>query len=52
MSTAKERYYKEMCNTITYYNEHNNMPLLNLQIQEAILKVMEEEAPTDANNFA
>ena len=41
----------EMCNTLTVYNERNNMPSFNANIQEEMRKVMEEESITDANNL-
>ena len=43
----------ELCNTTINYNDLNNTPLSNMNIQEAILQVMkeeEEEAITDATN--
>ena len=50
MKTSKDKYYMEMCNTLTKYNDRNNTPLSNANILEAICKVMEEESITDANN--
>ena len=37
--------------TLTDYNYHNNTPLSNTNIREAICKLMEEESITDSNNF-
>ena len=42
MATLKYNYYTEMCNSLTDYNNHNNTPLFNTKILEAIRKVMEE----------
>ena len=39
-----------MFNTLTDYNYHNNTPLSNENIREAIRKVIEEESIADANN--
>ena len=50
MSTSKDGYYTEMCNTVTDYNDHNNNSLSNEKIREAISNVMEEESIVDANN--
>ena len=41
----------EMFNTLTYYNDRNNAPLSDANIQEAMRKVIEEEPITDANNL-
>ena len=38
-----------MCNTLTDYNDRNNMTLFNAKIRKAIRKVMEEESTTGAN---
>ena len=51
MATSKDKYYTEMCNTLTDYNDCKNMPLSNANIQETIHKVKEEESITDANNI-
>ena len=40
-----------MFNTLTDYNYHNNTPLSNENIREAIRKVIEEESMVDTNNF-
>ena len=47
----KGKYYTEMSNTIPTFNDNNNKSLSNVNIQEAILKVIiehEEESITDA----
>ena len=51
METSNDNYYTDMCNTINYYNDHNNTPLSNANIREAICKVMKEKSITDANNI-
>ena len=51
MATLKNKYYIEICNTLTDYNGRNNTPLSNKKIQEAIRKVMEEESITEDNNI-
>ena len=33
MATSKYKYYTEMCNTLTNYNDHNNTPLSNANIR-------------------
>ena len=38
MENSKDKYYKELCNNITYYNDLNNKPLSNVKIQELILQ--------------
>ena len=48
MANVKDKYYTEMCNTLTDYNDCNNTPLSNAKIQEEICKVMEEESIRDA----
>ena len=50
MAILKDKYYKEMCNTLTHYNERNNKSLSNSMIQEAMRKVVGEESITDVNN--
>ena len=50
MATSKDKYYTEICNTLTGYNDRNNMSLSNMNILEAIRKFMEEESIMDANN--
>ena len=50
MTNSKDKYYTEMCNTLTNYNDCNNTPLSNANILEALCKVMEEESIMDANN--
>ena len=52
METSRDNYYTEMFNTLTDYNDRNNTPLSNLNIWEAIRKVIEEESIADANNAA
>ena len=52
MLEKKEKYYTEMSNTITTFNEKNDAPLFNANIREAIVIFMmedEEESITDAN---
>ena len=49
MATSKEKFYTEMCNTLTDYNDGNNTPLSNSYIQKEIRKFMEEEPTADAN---
>ena len=43
MSTSSDRYYKEIFKTLTDYNDRNNTPIANGDIQEAICKVIKEE---------
>ena len=43
MSEKKEKYYTELINTITAFNDNNKSPLSNVKICEAILKVMIED---------
>ena len=53
MANSKDKYYTELYNTITYYNDRNNTPLSSVKILEAILKFRredKEEAITDATN--
>ena len=53
ISESMEKYYMELSNTIKNFNEWNNTPLSNVNIQESILRVMredEEVAITDAKN--
>ena len=50
MVTSREKYYTEKYKTLTDYNDHNNVTLLNENIQESIHKVTNEEAISDANN--
>ena len=50
MTTSEDKYYTEICNDLTDYNDHNNMPLSNANNQESIRKFMVEESITDANN--
>ena len=40
MATSRDRYYTEMFNTLTDYNDHKNTPLSNANIREEILKVI------------
>ena len=40
-----------MCNTLTDYNDRKKMTLSNANIQEEMIKFMEEESITDANNI-
>ena len=32
METSKDKYYMEICNTLTDYNDRNNIPLSNVNI--------------------
>ena len=41
MANLKDKYYTDMFNTLTYYNDRNNTPSSNVKIREAIWKVME-----------
>ena len=53
MLEKKENYYVELSNTIINFNGNRYTKLPNVNIREAILKVMrkyEEESITDANN--
>ena len=50
MVTSRYKYYKEMFNTLTDYNDRNNVPLSNKKIREAVHKFMDEESISDANN--
>ena len=50
MATSRDRYYTEMFNTITCYNDCNNILLSNENIREAIRKVIEKESISDTNN--
>ena len=53
MLELKEKYYTNLSNTINTFNDSNKLPLSNMKIREAILKVMrwyEEGSITDANN--
>ena len=53
MLEKKEKYYTELSNNMTNFNDNNNTPWSKLNIWEAISKVMmedEEESITDANN--
>ena len=53
MENSKDKYYTELCNTITNYNDCKNTPLSNMNIWEEILQVMreeEEESMRDADN--
>ena len=52
VETSKDKYYAEMCNNLTDYNDRNYMQLLKVKIREKIHKVMEEESVTDSNNLA
>ena len=52
MLEKKEKYYTEMSNTITNFNDKNDAPLFNTNIREAIVIFMmedEEESITDVN---
>ena len=40
MLEKKEKYYTELGNNITTFNDNNNTPLSNVNIWEAILKFM------------
>ena len=43
MLEKKERYFTELSNNITNFNDNNNAPLSDVNIGEAILKVMMED---------
>ena len=43
MATSNDKYYMEMCNILTDYNDLNYAPLYNAKIWEGIRKFMEEE---------
>ena len=43
MLYKKENYYTELSNTKTNFNENTDMPLSNVHISEAIMKVMMED---------
>ena len=40
---SKEKYYTELINTITSFNDNNDMSLSNVNIQESVLRVMTED---------
>ena len=42
MATSRDKYYTEVCNALTDYNDRNNMQLSNADIWEAICKFMEQ----------
>ena len=42
MTYPKEEYYMKILETLFNYNDHNNRPLCNEKIQQAVRKVMEE----------
>ena len=44
MASSRDKYYTEMLKTLTDYNDRNNAPLSNDNIQEAIHKFIEEES--------
>ena len=46
MVNAKVKYWGEMYDTITNYNDHNYTPLSNVNIIEAIYQVMLEDQAT------
>ena len=43
MLEKKEKYYTEISDTSTSFNDNNKSPLSNVKIQEAILKVIRED---------
>ena len=49
MANVKDKYWTEMYNTITNYNDRNHTPLSNVKIAEAIDKIILEEQ-AEANN--
>ena len=51
MATSRDRYYTEMYETLTDYNDCNNILLSNENIREAIREVIEEESISDSNNL-
>ena len=50
MLPSRGRYYTETFKTLTDYNDLNNTPLSNTNIQEAIRKFIEEVSVLDTNN--
>ena len=50
MATSRDKYYKEMLNTLTDYNDRNNTALSDSNIQESIRKVIEEESIGGSSN--
>ena len=42
MATPKDKYYTKFLETIIDYNDHNNAPLSNENLQQSISKVMAE----------
>ena len=52
VATSSDKYYLEMFKTLTDFNDHNNAPLSNEKIQEAIHKVVDEESISYANNVS
>ena len=53
MATTKEEYYTKMLETLVEYNIHNNTPLSNEKLRQAVIKVMaeneEEERDAERN---
>ena len=43
MLEKKGKYYTELSNTITTFNDNNDAPLSNANIQEGIVKFMMED---------
>ena len=43
MANSRDKYYTELLRTITYCNNHNDAPLSNEKIREAIHKSIAEE---------
>ena len=50
MVTSRYKYYTEMFNNLTDYNDRNNAPISNQKIQKSMHKVMDEESILNANN--
>ena len=45
MATPRDKYYTELCRTITYYNDHNGAPFSNEKIPDVINRfILEEES--------
>ena len=40
MDTTKDKYYNKMSGTLAEYNDRNNAPLFNENIQQAVRRVM------------
>ena len=49
MATPRDKYYSKMLETLVDYNYHNNAPLSNKKILQAISKVIAEEEADELN---